>query len=155
MEQNNMLKHSSIIGLIISLTVTLISCDRGDNYRYNRSAEYHFVNETNYNISYPTPYNRFNIAPKSTTIIKESIYIGSSKMNADASDYTSPLASEYATNSLLIKFNNLKCLTDVKENDINSVRNINYYTVEKIAENNFKFTYTFTEADYNRAVACP
>lgn len=154
MEQNNTLKHYLIIGLIISLITLIGSCDKGI-YRYERLAEFHFVNETNYNVTYPTSYERFNIAPKSAIIIKENIPVGSKKMQATISDYISPLSSESATNNLTIKFNNMKCLINVKEDEINSIRNIKNFIAEKIGENNYKFTYTFTEADYNRAITCP
>ena len=149
-----MLKRYLIIGLIISLFTMFGSCDDGI-YRFQKEAEYYFVNETNHVITYPIGYERFNISPKSIIVIKESIYIGSRANGAKASDYISPLSLESSTNKLTIKFDNLKCLIEVKENDVNSVRNIKNFVAETINDNNYKFTYTFTEADYNRATTCP
>ena len=154
MEPNNMLKHYLTIGFIISLIAILSSCDDG-YYRYQRLAEYRFINETNHVITYPTGYERLNIAPKSNTIIKESVTIGGKETGAKISDYISPLSSHSATFNLIIKFNNEKCLINVKEDDINSVKNIKNFIAERIGENNYRFTYTFTEADYNRAITCP
>ena len=56
---------------------------------------------------------------------------------------------------IIIKFNDVKCLINVKENDRNSIRDIKNFVAERINNNTYKFTYTFTEADYNRASTCP
>ena len=148
MEQNNMLKHYLIIGFIISLIAIIGSCK--DDY-YDQFGEFYFVNETNYNITYEFGIEKFNVAPKSTTIIKEK-FRGEGN-EATASNYVSPLS--YYGKELHIKFNNMKCLINVKDDDINSVRNIKNFIAKKVGENNYRFTYTFTEADYTRAVTCP
>lgn len=148
MEQNNMLKHYLTIGFIISLIAIIGSCK--DDY-YDQIGEFYYVNETNYSITYETGLSEFNVAPKSTTVFKEKTR-GVGK-EAIASNYNVPRA--HYGREFTIKFNNVKCLINVKEFDINSVRNIKNFVAEKIGENNYKFTYTFTEADYNRAVTCP
>ena len=148
MKQDNTLKHYLIIGLIISITSLITSCK--DDF-YDQYGEFYFVNNTEYNIKYNAGLERFDIPAKSTTIFKEK-YRGEGK-KALPSNYNSPL--RYYGNEINIKFNNVKCLINVKENEINSVRNIKNFIHEKINDNNYKFTYTFTEADYNRAVACP
>ena len=148
MKQNSTLKHYLIIGLIISLISIISSCK--DDF-YDQYGEFYFVNNTAYIIKYNAGLERFDIPPKSTTIFKEK-YRGEGK-KALPSNYNSPL--RHYGNEINIKFNNVKCLINVKENDINSIRDIKNFVTEKIGENHFKFTYTFTEADYNRAVACP
>ena len=150
MERKNIWKRYLTLGLIISLISIISSCK---DYFYNEIGEYQFVNETSYSIVYSIGYEKFNIGPKSKILITQNKKTGGDKGGAKVSDYKSPLYSQTAT--LNIKFNNLKCLNDVKENDINSVRDIKNFVTEKIGENHFKFTYTFTEADYNRAVNCP
>ena len=149
MEQNNMWKNFLIIGLIINLIFIISSCK---DYFYNEIGEYQFVNETDYSIIYSVGYEEFNIGPKSKILITQNKKTGGDKGGAKVSDYKSPLYSHNAT--LNIKFNNLKCLSDVKENDINSVRDIKNFVAEKIGRSHYKFTYTFTDADYNRAVTC-
>jgi len=152
MVQSNTLKHYLIIGLIINLIILLNSCD-SDN-AYLKVGEYHFVNETNYTITFPAGHERHNIAPKSTTVFLEKFNVRG-KSGAELSDFISPFFSVSTTNILNIKFDNTKCLLDVKTNDFHSIRNIKEFVPLKIGKDSYKFTYTFTEADYNRAVDCP
>ena len=154
MEQNNMWKRYLTLGLIISIIALFYSCDKGD-YRYTKKSEFRFINTTNYSITYPVGYERFNILPKSSIFFEESIFVGDSKKSAEISDYKSPLESSSVIQNLTIKFDNMKCLVDVSLTDVNSIRDIKNFVAEKLGESNYKFTYTFTEADYNRAVACP
>lgn len=58
------------------------------------------------------------------------------------------------SSSLVIQFDGNKCLT-MTNSSVNSLLNISNYSAEKIDAFNYKFTYTFTEADYNRATICP
>ncbi|WP_421945206.1 hypothetical protein [Pedobacter sp.] len=149
MKQNNTLKSYLIIGLIISINSILGGCVR-DNF-YDQYGQYQFINETNYNITYNTGLEDFNILPKSTIIFEEK-YRGEGK-KPEASNYNSPF--KYYSSDLVIKFNSLKCLVNVKYDDVHSIRNIKNYTAERVNDVTYKFTYTFTEADYNRAVNCP
>ncbi len=56
---------------------------------------------------------------------------------------------------LTIRFNQTRCLVTTFYTE-HSPLNINSYSNEgKIGESTYKFTYTFTEADYNRATTCP
>lgn len=151
MRRNNIWMRYLTLGLIISIGILLNSCK---DYFFNMVVEYHFVNETNYSISYPVGYEKFNVAPKSTIVIIEQGK-GGGKHGVAASDFSSPLSSISALGIFTIKFNQAKCLVDIKPDDEHSVRNIKNFVAEKIAENSYKFTYTFTEADYNRAVQCP
>lgn len=143
-----MLKHYLTIGLIISLVVLLNSCK--DDF-YEQVGQYYFINETNYAIAYDTGLEKFNIDPKSTTLFQENSR-GEGK-SATALNFSSPF--KHFGKELNIKFNNAKCLLNVQENDINSIRNIKNFKAEKLGDNHYKFTYSFTEADYNRAVTCP
>ena len=154
MKQKNMWKRYLTLGLIISIIALFYSCDKGD-YRYTKKSEFKFINATNYSITYPIGYERFNILPNSSIFFEESIFVGDSKKSAELSDYKSPLEQNSVIQNLTIKFGNTKCLIDVKLLDINSIRNIKNFVAEKLGESNYKFTYTFSEADYNRAVNCP
>ena len=148
MAQHNMLKHYLIPGLIFSLTLVISSCK--DDF-YNQYGQYYFVNETDYHITYNSGLEAFNIPPKSTTVFEEKTK-GEGKKISEVSNFKDPfIRNEVVT----IKFNNVKCLLNVKKEDAHSVRNINSYTAKRIDDYRFQFTFTFTEADYNRAVNCP
>lgn len=151
MAQNKTLKHYLTIGLVISLFGILISCKNEEFF--TQTASFHFVNQTNYNVSYDSGLEKFNIPAKSTTVTNET-YRGGGKGASAPPLYNHPFNEHYGK-KINIKFNNVKCLIDVKVDDPNSVMNIKNYTVEKIDNYTYKLTYTFTEADYNRAVACP
>lgn len=143
-----MLKHYSIIGLIISLIIVSSSCT--DGY-YPLYGEYYFVNNTNYTITSDAKSGLINVAPNSTAVYKEKLT--GEKRWAEVSNYVSPL--KHYSYDVNIKFNSTKCLMKVKEEDVHSIRDIKNYVAEKVNENTYKFTYMFTEADYNRATTCP
>ena len=136
-----------IIGLIINVILLFSSCK--DDF-YDQYGQFYFVNETNYNITYNLWLEKFNVAPKSTTIYEEKTR-GEGK-KSETSNFDSPI--KYIGSDLKIKFNNVKCLVNIKQEDINSVKEIKNFNAERISNNAFKFTYTFTEADYNRAIIC-
>jgi hypothetical protein len=152
MEQNNTLKRYLIIGLIISMFGTLISC-KGEEF-FAQTTAYHFVNDTNYNISYDSGLEKYNVTAKSTTVLKQFHRGGGSNGESAPPLYNHPFFEVYGK-KINIKFNNVKCLLDVKVDDAHSIMDLKNYTVEKIDNFNYKLTYTFTEADYNRAVTCP
>lgn len=62
MVQKHMSKHYLILGLIISIVSILGGCVK-DNF-YDQYGQYQFINETNYNITYNTGLEEFNILPK-------------------------------------------------------------------------------------------
>jgi hypothetical protein len=134
------------LGSVISLIFLFNSCT--DTWPSKSKGIFHFVNETNYAITYTKTYSTFNVPAKSTTTYSMEI-----PAESTISDYVSPLAD--LNEKLNITFGNVKCLIDVKIDDIHSIKNIKNFTAEKIGNDLYKFTYTFTEADYNRAVTCP
>jgi len=142
--------HFLILGLIISLAAILSSCDKDV---YGVVTEHHFINQTNHHITYPIGYEKFNVSPQSTTTIRTNTRVGGKVVETEF--HSSPLFILPSSSILTIKFDNSKCLIDVKVDDVHSVRNIKDFSIEKVSENRYKFTYTFTEADYNRAVTCP
>ncbi len=108
--------------------------------------EYVYINSTNHIISFLTPhFNSFNLLGLKTHLIKE--YQVAGKKGTLRTPFNN-------SNSLVIQFDGNKCLTMTNLSE-NSLLNINHYSVEKIDDWTYKFTYTFTEADYNRATICP
>ena len=151
MEQNNTWMRYLILGLIISLFGILTSCK---DHFFQINIEIQLINETNYQVTFPIGYEKYNVAPKSRIIITESSKsVG--KGGTRASDFKSPFFSINPNNDFTIKFGPTKCLSNIKIEDLHSIRDIKNFFTETLGENHYKFTYTFTEADYNRAVACP
>jgi len=138
------------LGLAISLIAILNSCK--DDF-FTIIVENHFVNETNYAITYPTGYEKFNVPAKSSIIVTERAKSGG-KGGVRESDFPSPLSILSPVVQLTIKFGQSKCLVDVRVDDLHSVRDIKNFKAETLGDNHFKYTYTFTEADYTRATSC-
>ena len=136
------------LGSIISLVAILFSCDKiGDPVR---DGEFYFINQTNHTITYNNLFEEYNLAPKATILIKQTQdVIGKFNVN----DYFSPFLMR-TKEPIIIKFNADKCLQATMTSE-NSILDIKSYNAEKINKYTYKFTYTFTEADYNRAVTCP
>lgn len=140
-----------IIGLLIKICLLGISCNKTRDWA--QDGEFYFVNETNHYISYQKGFERYNLAPKTTIIIKQVQDAPSKGVNPGT--YSSPFTKEYAYNDpFIIKYDDNRCATITRDSE-HSLTRINSYLAERISERKFKFTYTFTEADYNRAVACP
>ncbi len=150
--QSNTLVNFSIIGLLISLLVLNSSCNKIREYA--EFGVFNFVNQTKYKITFstkasPTVYEKFSILPNSTTTIEDT-QDGVKEVNS--STFHSPLIGFVPP--IVVKFDNIKCLeiTSVSEHTPLDIKN---YVAEKLGERKYKFTYTFTDADYNRATTCP
>lgn len=136
-------------GLISSLVVMGASCKK--NTSWIMQGDFYFVNETNHQITYAiSGFEKFNIAPKSFILIKD---MQDGREDVKPSYYHSPLIDEGVKNSFVVKFDNNKCLETF--NSKHSPLNIENYTNEKTGKRTYKFTYTFTQADYNDAINCP
>lgn len=151
--QNNIWKRYLMLGLIISFGLILNSCKT--QIAYGIKADFRFVNKTGYNITYDQAiFQEFNVSANDITIFSESQKTNGEIKNANPSDYRSPFIIP-ATDNVTVKFGSNKCLLMQSKEGINNIRDINNFVSEKLGNNYFKFTYTFTEADYNRAVTCP
>ena len=146
MKQNSIWMRFLALGIIISLTLFINSCQKVNHGQF---AEFHFVNKTNHTITYNKPFEKYNVAAMSTTIVKESQSAGK---NVTAESYHRPFM-EFG--GIVLKFDQDKCIIDHPLDSPNSIINLKNYVAEKIGDRTYKFTYTFTEADYNRAVTCP
>jgi len=147
MEQNNIWMRFLQLGLIISLTFTFISCNKKTEYA--QLGEFWFINQTNYNITYKQGFEKFNVMANSSTLIKDT---QDAVKKVEPNKFHAPFRSIGLP--VVIKFNQIKCL-EIDVNSEHSILDIKNYLAEKLSERKYKFTYTFTEADYNRAVACP
>lgn len=145
--QNTIWMRFLVLG-VFSLLLVGFSCKRIER---EADGEFIFINSTNHTVSFFTPHaNSFTLLGLKTHLIKQVQPVGK-KIVAEA--FVTPFNNN---NSLVIQFDGNRCLTMTNANSSdNSLLNISNYTAEKINNRTYKFTYTFTEADYNRATTCP
>ena len=145
MEQNNIWTRYLIIGWLISILLFTNSCTKD----YEQTAEYIIVNATDYKINFGEKLKGYNLLPKQ---IYRSLEIMNGNKNVSESSYRSPL---YMAGPITIEFDGNKCLVLQAIDSEHSILNIKNFVSENNGSRSYKFTYTFTEADYNRATACP
>ncbi len=146
MKQKTIWIHYLLIGVIFNLLFAGFSCKKIEP---DMDGEYVYINSTNHIISFLTPHvDSFKLLGLKTHLIK---LHGVARKKARPETYGTPFNN---SSSLVIQFDGNKCLTMTNLSE-NSLLNINHYSVEKIDDWTYKFTYTFTEADYNRAITCP
>ena len=153
MEHNNTLMRYLQLGIVISLVGFIISCNKTTNPGYD--LEVYFVNQTNYNITYGQGFGEFNVKAKSTILIKQSRDGISPVLTNDT--FLSPLLvkSRPFINPFFVYFDLNKCLIQTRTTENGVFNADSYKQLEKIGKITYKLTFTFTEADYNRAVNCP
>lgn len=146
MAQKTTWMRYSTLGIIFSILLTNASC----NKEYFGIGHFYFVNETDHFITYENLLEEYNLAPHQTILIKQT---QDANGRANLDDYISPLVMR-TKDPINIKFDANKCAKITKESD-HSVLNLKSFIAEKLDKFTYKFTYTYTEADYNRAVTCP
>lgn len=145
MEQNKMWMRFLALG-VFSLFFFGVSCRKIDREQYG---EFLYVNSTNHTINILTPHvNSFSLFGLKTHVMKQNQVAGK---KVAPETFRNPFTN---SNSLVIQFDGNRCLTMTNLSD-HSLLNISHYSAEKIDDRTYKFTYTFTEADYNRATTCP
>lgn len=143
--QNKMWMRFLMLGAF-SLLFFGFSCAKIEREQF---AEFIYINTTNHIISFVTPTgNSFNLLSMKKHQINEN---QPAPKRIGFETYRTPYVN---SNSIVLKFNGDKCLTMTNSSE-NSILNISHYSAVKIDEKTYRFTYTFTEADYNRAVTCP
>jgi len=150
MEQNNIWMRFLQLGVIISILFFSNSCKK-DNF-HEKYPEFYLINETNHLITFDDFPNNYSIQPKSFIKIVENQSVAGDLNNAN--NYQSPYLTPNKS-LVTIRFNNAKCLLNQMKDNEHSIVNIASFVAEKTSKYDYKFTYTFTEADYNRAVTCP
>jgi hypothetical protein len=150
--QKNTLASFLMIGLLISFFTLVSSCNKIREYA--QFGTFNFVNQTNYTITFynklsPIRYAEYTILPNSVTSIEKT---QDAIKDVNSTTYHSPFIG--FTPPLIVKFNSVKCLEITPESE-HTPLDIKNYAAEKLGERSYKFTYIFTEADYNRATICP
>lgn len=155
MQRNNIYLRSFIIGII---SISSLCCTK--KVQPARFGEFYFVNNTSHIITYEYKnsvgnqgtLNKYNIQPNNTTYVEQTQESG---QTVDAADFYAPFYKDYDFRfPLTVKFDNTNC-GDATTDSEHSPLNIKNYVAEKLGERKYKFTFIFTEADYNKAVACP
>ena len=145
--QNKIWTYYLLLG-VFSLSILGFSCKKA----HLQIAQFYYVNDTDYTIRLINQSKKHIFLPRQTTIINQD-QAGDGKVNTD--DFKDPF-----TNDINIEGKELifqledKCLTHTVNSE-HSIINLKNYVAERVNKITYKFTYTFTEADYNRAVACP
>jgi len=142
--------HYLFIGLIIN-SLFFQSCGK-IRKEYNQVAEFVYVNQTNYTIKFDNGALTIIIKPKENILFK--VADGANEVVNESSFKNTPKPFDTYGNYKLVYFDSLKCL-DISQEMEHNPTDLKNYVAERISERTYKFTYTFTEADYNRAVTCP
>ncbi|SFH34752.1 hypothetical protein [Pedobacter insulae] len=151
MEQKTIWMPYLQIGAIFSILLLFNACKKGKT-EYERSPVFHIINATSHQINFDAYPNTYNIKANSSITIEENQVVEGKENNSF--NYSSPY-KKYDNSPTTIRFDQIKCLVMQTESSEHSITNINSFIAENIDRYNYKFTYTFTEADYNRAVTCP
>jgi hypothetical protein len=152
---NNILTRYSTIGLISFLLGSIAACNKTTDQ--TMEGEFYFVNNTAHQINFNAGFEKYNLAPngRSNAFIISDI---SDKSISEDSFYV-PFLKEKAykipAEPIIIKFDNNRCIIIRDMLGNHNPLNTTSYSSERISERKYKFTYTFTEADYAAAVACP
>lgn len=147
MEQYNIWRRYFIIGILINILM-IYGCNI--IREPSQTGEYYFINNTNYNISYSDKsFEQYNVAANQT--LKITKYLSAGKY---VNETTFPGLIGHPDHLTEVRFDQTRCLK-AGYFDAFGPANLKNYVAKKINKNTYRFTYTFTEADYNRAVTCP
>ena len=131
---------------VFSLFFFGFSCNKIEREQFGK---FIYINSTSHTINFFTPHvNSFKLLGLKTHLI-EQVQVAGKKIGFET--FRTPFTN---SNSLVLVFDGNKCLTITNSSD-HSMLNMSNYTEEKIDDMTYRFTYTFTEADYQRAVTCP
>lgn|GEM_PF-1284825 len=137
---------------VFSLTLFSFSCKKRVDYA--QYAEFHYLNSTSKKIVMDYPKKKFAIEANGGEYFFEVRGIGPESISPDSYNFGLPInLTEENRIPVTIKIGD-KCFISTETSE-HTLINVNSYKIEKINEGHYKFTYTFTEADYNRAVNCP
>jgi len=135
---------------VFNVTILGFSCGKISEYAQN--AQFYFINDTDYKIKLINQYREYVFLPRQTTVINDE-QVGDG--NVDVEDFRDIFTDDISLKGKELIFQiGDKCLK-YTTNSERSIINLKNYSAEKINKITYKFTYTFTEADYNRAVTCP
>jgi len=135
---------------VFSLILFGFSCKK--RIEYAQMGYFTYFNQTPYTIKLDYTSFSFIIEPnKSYTFSQNQDAIE----NVSADTFNEPLSRlvNRTTPELTFKIGD-KCFKSTSTS-MHSVLNLKNYIAEQIGSRTYKFTYTFTDEDYNRAVTCP
>ena len=130
------------LGISLMCMPTFVQCKKRVDYFVR--ADFVYVNNTDLVIEVKSGADNFTIKPQETDTIKIN---GEGPQEVTEKNYLPPFQG-----GQIIIYGNIKCdtLTIPRE----SITGIDNYTSEKIGERYFRFTYTFTDADFADAKPC-
>lgn len=146
MQQKPTWKHYLMLGISLLFTILFNQCKKKVDYTVLGTFVY--INSTDSIIEIRNSQYNLVIQPNTSNQILIDGE-GPEKVNEDS--YVPPM------NSSILIFNNFKCdtlNTGDKIGNGEGILGIKNYTFEKIAERNYKFTYTFNTNDLQKAKPC-
>lgn len=153
--RNTILTRYLTISLISFLFGSIAACNKKTDQVME--GEFYFINNTARKITFSAGFEKYNLAPnaRSTVFIISDI---SDKAISEDSFYVPFLKEEsykVPLEPIIINFGNNKCIIMREMLGNRNPLNIKSYFRERLSERKYKFTYTFTEADYSAAPVCP
>ena len=145
-----------VLGISLLTFLFIASCGRTE---YLAKASFVYKNETDYLISYNRILNSdtsqmFTIAPKSEKVLTFEGG-GADKQPTIENCCEGFLESTQGIDApILVIFENLRCIVYLEGDGSTTTNLLNGYEAEQLTDRSFKFTFTFTEADYQNAVPC-
>ena len=146
--QNNTLMRSLLLG-VFSLLLFSFSCKK--RTEYVQYGEFNFENKTSHLVVLNYPSFSFSIQPGESFLVKQT---QDGQKNPTPDSYSEPISKLINRNTaeVVVKIGG-KCFISTNESE-HSIINIKSYKPEKLNDVTYKFTFTFTEADYNVAGDC-
>jgi hypothetical protein len=146
MQQKTTWMRYLTLGISVMIIFALLQC-KGE-VDYFVQGTYVYVNSTDSLIDVKSGVYNFKIKPNDSHKIEQG---GEGSEDVSAQNYVPPMISA------VVKYGNEKCDTldsGFKVGAGEGITGISNYTSEKISKRHYKFTYTFTNLDYNKARPC-
>ncbi len=148
------MKKKYFLKIIYLLVMFLLFNNSTCTVEYSTDIDWIFINETDYDIYYPIEFSDFNVAAHDTLYYPDAIGVKIEKVDEGVNepDY---LSGDF----IVIKYGLcIKCDTILFLNEETQIRKgpmlIENYEGKKYSENNYEFTYRYTEEDFQRAREC-
>ncbi len=156
MQQKLTWTHYLVFGISLCFLLSLSGCSEKAS-ELKLDVDLIYVNETNYSIQYYELVNNqqrllFELAPSSQKKVEIRTSGGSDNLTL-VNCCNGVLGDYQGENSILISYNNNRCLTYTNGQG-STTGNITSYESRVISNRYYEFLYRFTEAEYNLATNC-
>ncbi len=156
MEQKTTWMRYLIIGIKLSIIIVVSGCRN----EYTVTADFMYLNETPYNISYnwihPFTKDTINVF---ALLPFENTKLGGFVDGADKNPKIETCCEGYldgiqSANQILVIFDNQRCITYEEGEGPTTTNILNGYERRVVTERHFEFTYRFTQDQFDQAELC-